>query len=384
MATITVGKENSTPIDLYYEDHGSGLPVVLIHGWPLNGASWEKQTAALLAAGHRVITYDRRGFGRSSKPAVGYNYDTFAADLDKLLKKLNLKKVALVGFSMGSGEVTRYLAKFGSKRVRKAVLIGTLGPFLVKRADNPEGVEAKVFEDIKAAIRADRPAFLMEFLRNWFDVYVTAHAKAIAFDVLVPITYTIWLAIGVIALREKRRWTPLVLAVSVFATCVVLDATGRAINNLSFISAGIIGLWIGTRDLADIDRIADSWTLVVILGLGYVAVAWTGSQSYAGHIYMTIFALVLLYAIGRRVSADSWWVGQICLLGRYSLLSYIVQILLLQGTRVFDRLWLAEQSILTFVLVVIVSVMMWLVVVLVETGRAKARLVDKVYRGVFA
>ena len=225
---------------------------------------------------------------------------------------------------------------------------------------------------------------VMEFLRNWFDVYVTAHAKAIAFDVLVPITYTIWLAIGVIALREKRRWTPLVLAVSVFATCVVLDATGRAINNLSFISAGMIGLWIGTRDLVDIDRIADSWTLVVILGLGYVAVAWTGSQSYAAQIYMTIFALVLLYAIGRRVSADSWWVGQICLLGRYSLLSYIVQILLLQGTRVFDRLWLAEQSILTFVLVVIVSVMMWLVVVLVETGRAKARLVDKVYRGVFA
>src|SRR6187549_92837 len=164
MGLITVGKENSTPIDLYYEDHGSGSPVVLIHGWPLNGASWEKQTNALLTAGHRVITYDRRGFGRSSKTSVGYNYDTFASDLDKVLKKLDLKKVALVGFSMGSGEVTRYLAKYGTKRVRKAVLIGTLGPFLVKRADNPEGVEAKVFEDIKAAIRADRPAFLMEFL----------------------------------------------------------------------------------------------------------------------------------------------------------------------------------------------------------------------------
>ena len=146
MSTITVGKENSTPIDLYYEDHGSGSPVVLIHGWPLSGASWEKQTAALLAAGHRVITYDRRGFGRSSKPATGYNYDTFAADLDKVLKKLDLKKVALVGFSMGSGEVTRYLGKYGSKRVRKAVLIGTLGPYLVKAADNPEGVDAKVFD----------------------------------------------------------------------------------------------------------------------------------------------------------------------------------------------------------------------------------------------
>ena len=173
MGTITVGKENSTPIDLYYEDHGSGSPVVLIHGWPLSGASWEKQTAALLAAGHRVITYDRRGFGRSSKPGVGYDYDTFAADPYKVLKRLDLKKVALVGFSMGSGEVTRYLGKYGTKRVRKAVLIGTLGPYLVKAKDNPEGVDANVFEGIKAAIRADRPAFLMEFLRNFYNYDVT-------------------------------------------------------------------------------------------------------------------------------------------------------------------------------------------------------------------
>jgi non-heme chloroperoxidase len=173
MATITVGKENSTPIELYYEDHGSGSPVVLIHGWPLSGASWEKQTAALLDAGYRVITYDRRGFGRSSKPAIGYDYDTFASDLDKLLKKLNLKKAALVGFSMGSGEVTRYIGKYGTSRVRKAVLIGTLGPYLVKTADNPEGVDPKVFADIKAAIRKDRPAFLMEFLKNFYNYDVT-------------------------------------------------------------------------------------------------------------------------------------------------------------------------------------------------------------------
>lgn len=169
MATITVGKENSTPIELYYEDHGSGSPVILIHGWPLNGASWEKQISALLDAGHRVITYDRRGFGRSSKPGIGYDYDTFASDLDRLLKKLKLKKVALVGFSMGSGEVTRYIAKYGTGRVRKAVLIGTLGPYLVKAADNPEGVDAKVFDDIKAAIHKDRPAFLMEFLKNFYN-----------------------------------------------------------------------------------------------------------------------------------------------------------------------------------------------------------------------
>src|SRR5687767_9921483 len=116
MSTITVGKENSTPINLYYEDHGSDSPVVLIHGWPLSGASWEKQTAALLEAGHRVITYDRRGFGRSSKPAVGYDYDTFAAGLDSLLRELDLKAVSLVGFSMGSGEVTRYIGTYGTDR----------------------------------------------------------------------------------------------------------------------------------------------------------------------------------------------------------------------------------------------------------------------------
>jgi pimeloyl-ACP methyl ester carboxylesterase len=170
---IKVGQENSTPIELYYEDHGSGSPVVLIHGWPLNGASWEKQTAALLAAGHRVITYDRRGFGRSSQPTVGYNYDTFAADLDVVLSTLNLMDVSLVGFSMGTGEVTRYIGKYGTKRVRKAVLIGTLGPYLVKTADNPEGVDRSVFEGIKAAIRADRPDFLMNFLHNFYNYDVT-------------------------------------------------------------------------------------------------------------------------------------------------------------------------------------------------------------------
>jgi len=170
---IKVGQENSTPIEVYYEDHGSGSPVVLIHGWPLSGASWEKQTAALLATGHRVITYDRRGFGRSSKPAVGYNYDTFAADLDAVLSALNLTDVSLVGFSMGTGEVTRYIGKHGTKRVRRAVLIGTLGPYLVKTADNPEGVDRSVFEGLKAAIRADRAALLMDFLHNFYNYDVT-------------------------------------------------------------------------------------------------------------------------------------------------------------------------------------------------------------------
>jgi len=166
---IAVGRENSTTIELYYEDHGSGSPVVLIHGWPLNGASWEKQTAALLAAGHRVITYDRRGFGRSSQPAVGYNYDTFASDLNTVLTSLSLTDVCLVGFSMGTGEVTRYIGKYGTKRVRKAVLIGTLGPYLVKAADNPDGVDASVFDGLKAAIRADRPTTLLDFLHNFYN-----------------------------------------------------------------------------------------------------------------------------------------------------------------------------------------------------------------------
>ena len=167
---ITVGHENSTPIELYYEDHGSGKPVVLIHGWPLSGASWEKQVAALLAGGHRVITYDRRGFGRSSQPSIGYEYDTFAEDLNKLLTTLDLRDVALVGFSMGGGEVARYLGANGSDRVRQAVFISSVPPFLLKTADNPSGVEGAVFDGIKQAIVADRPAFLSAFLNNFYNV----------------------------------------------------------------------------------------------------------------------------------------------------------------------------------------------------------------------
>jgi non-heme chloroperoxidase len=168
---ITVGEENSTPIELYYEDHGSGEPVVLIHGWPLNAASWEKQTAALLGAGHRVIAYDRRGFGRSSKPSMGYNYDTLATDLNVVLRKLNLTRVSLVGFSMGTGEVTRYIGRYGTTRISRAILIGTLGPCLAKAADNPEGVDASIFHGIRAAIAKDRPAFLLQFLLHDFYNY---------------------------------------------------------------------------------------------------------------------------------------------------------------------------------------------------------------------
>ena len=169
MAFITVGTENSTDIELYYEDHGSGQPVVLIHGYPLDGSSWEKQTAALLQAGHRVITYDRRGFGRSSKATEGYDYDTFAADLKTVLDTLDLRDVVLVGFSMGTGEVGRYLGTYGSDRVAKAVFLGSLEPYLLQADDNPEGVPQDVFDGLFAAVQADRYAFFTQFFAGFFN-----------------------------------------------------------------------------------------------------------------------------------------------------------------------------------------------------------------------
>lgn len=172
MAYVTVGKENSSDIELYYEDHGSGSPVVLIHGYPLNGASWEKQAAALLEAGHRVVAYDRRGFGKSSQPITGYNYDTFAADLQKLVKHLKLNNFALAGFSMGGGEVARYLGKYGSKGVTQAVIVSGVPPYLLKTGDNPEGVDASVFEGIQQAVRADRYTFFSEFFKNFYNTDV--------------------------------------------------------------------------------------------------------------------------------------------------------------------------------------------------------------------
>jgi non-heme chloroperoxidase len=170
MPRIAVGTENSAAIEIHYEDHGSGRPVVLVHGYPLDGNSWERQERVLLAAGYRVITYDRRGFGRSSQPTVGYDYDTFAADLNTLLEHLALDGVVLVGFSMGTGEVTRYLGRYGSKRVRKAALLGAIPPFLLRTDDNPEGVDGAVFEGIKAAIVRDRYAYFKDFFDNFYNV----------------------------------------------------------------------------------------------------------------------------------------------------------------------------------------------------------------------
>jgi non-heme chloroperoxidase len=172
MPFIDVGNENSGSMNLYYEDHGSGDPVVLIHGYPLSGASWEKQIPALLAAGHRVVTYDRRGFGKSSQPTADYNYDAFAEDLHKLVTKLNLRDFTLVGFSMGGGEVARYIGKYGSTGVTKAVIIGGIPPFLLKTSDNPEGVDGGVFEGIRKAVAADRYAFFTEFFKNFYNTDV--------------------------------------------------------------------------------------------------------------------------------------------------------------------------------------------------------------------
>lgn len=169
MPYVTVGQENTAPIELYYEDHGSGEPVVLIHGYPLDGHSWERQERVLLQSGHRVITYDRRGFGRSSQPTTGYDYNTLTADLKALLDHLQLSSVTLVGFSMGTGEVTRYLSTYGSNRISKAVLMGALPPFLLKTADNPEGVERSVFESIQDAVVSDRFAFYKDFLDNLYN-----------------------------------------------------------------------------------------------------------------------------------------------------------------------------------------------------------------------
>jgi len=169
MPHVTVGKENSGNVDLYYEDHGSGKPVVLIHGYPLSGASWEKQLGVLLDAGHRVITYDRRGFGKSSQPTTGYDYDTFAEDLRKLVTKLELRDLALVGFSMGGGEVARYLGNYGSEGVSKAVIISGVPPFLLKTADNPEGVDGSVFAAIQKAVVTDRYVFFTDFFKNFYN-----------------------------------------------------------------------------------------------------------------------------------------------------------------------------------------------------------------------
>ena len=170
MGTITVGQENSTPIDLYYEDQGSGRPVVLIHGWPFDGRSWEPQLHPLLAAGYRVINYDRRGFGRSSRPAVGYDFDTLAADLDRLLTELDLRDVTLVGFSLGTGELTRYTGRYGTDRLSSVVFIESLAPSFTKSDENPKGVDAEAVAGVQQGILDDRFAWLSGLIGDFLNL----------------------------------------------------------------------------------------------------------------------------------------------------------------------------------------------------------------------
>ncbi|MBS9720835.1 alpha/beta hydrolase [Tianweitania sp. BSSL-BM11] len=154
--------------ELFYNDWGTGKPVILIHGWPLDGDMWEYQWPTLTAKGHRVITYDRRGFGRSSQPFSGYDYDTLASDLQTIIETLDLHDVSLVGFSMGGGEVARYIGKYGTARLSKAALISAVTPYLLKTADNPDGVDKSVFDDMVEQLRKDRPAFLASFGKQFF------------------------------------------------------------------------------------------------------------------------------------------------------------------------------------------------------------------------
>ena len=187
MASLRVGEENSTGIELYYEDHGAGVPAVLIHGFPLSSHFWEKQVTALLNGGLRVITYDRRGFGGSSQPAVGYDCDTFTRDLHTLVSLLDLHNAVLIGHAMGAGDVVHYLAIYGSERVAKAVLIAPTPPFLLKTADNPDGVDGRVFDAAIRAIRADRPAYLSALLADIYNM--DAHAGGPGTDGARPSNY---------------------------------------------------------------------------------------------------------------------------------------------------------------------------------------------------
>jgi non-heme chloroperoxidase len=191
MPFIRVGTENSMPLDIYYEDHATGRPVVMVHGFPLSGRAWERQERALVAAGYRVITYDRRGFGKSSQPWTGYDYDTFAADLRALVSALDLDDFDLVGHSMGGGEIVRYLSNYGSDGVAKAVIVSGVPPYLLKTPATPQGVTQEVFDDIAAALTTDRFAYFTEWNKNFFNLdvnlgtRVSAEAVQAAWDLAV-------------------------------------------------------------------------------------------------------------------------------------------------------------------------------------------------------
>ncbi|MFJ6651197.1 alpha/beta fold hydrolase [Microbacterium sp. NPDC091313] len=239
MGYITVGQENSTPIELYYEDHGSGQPVLLIHGYPLDGSSWERQTRELLDLGYRVITYDRRGFGRSSKVTTGYDYDTFAADLNVVLDTLDLNDVILVGFSMGTGELGRYTSVYGSDRVAKYAFLASVEPGMLT-----QGVPKEQFDGIAATAKADRFAWFTEFYKNFYNLdenlgsriseeavtasWNTAAASApIAAYAVVPSWIEDFTG-DVAAVRASGK--PALIAHGTADNILPVDATGRAFH----------------------------------------------------------------------------------------------------------------------------------------------------------
>ncbi len=248
MPHITVGKENTTNIDIYYEDHGepSGQPVVLSHGYPLDGHSWERQLPALLEAGHRVITYDRRGFGQSSHPTTGYDYDTFAADLNTVMEVLNLREAALIGFSMGTGEVGRYLGTYGSARIARAGFLASLEPYLLKTDDNPKGVDGSVFSDTMSAAVKDRYAYFQSFYETFYNVdenmgtrlsqgvldssfNVAANASAFA-SVAAIATWTTDFREDVASIAASN--VPVLIAHGTHDRILPIDSTGRAFHDL--------------------------------------------------------------------------------------------------------------------------------------------------------
>jgi pimeloyl-ACP methyl ester carboxylesterase len=177
MPRVTVGEENAAPINIYYEDHGSGSAVILIHGFPLSGRAWERQERALIAADHRVVTYDRRGFGKSTQPSTGYDYDTFAADLNSLVNSLDLYDFDIAGHSMGAGEIVRYLSTYGSDRVRRAIIVSGVPPYLLKTDETPDGVPQEVFDRIEQGLTADRFAYFTEWNRNFFNLDETLGSR---------------------------------------------------------------------------------------------------------------------------------------------------------------------------------------------------------------
>jgi non-heme chloroperoxidase len=236
----TIQTSGANPTELYYYEQGEGKPVVLIHGWPLSHRMWESQITALAAAGYRVIAYDRRGFGQSGRPTAGYDYDTFAADLNDLITQLDLREVALAGFSMGGGEVARYIGTYGTERISKAMLLGAVPPFLLKTDDNPEGVDKSVFDGMLEGVRKDRIAFLENFFPSFYNLQpgqgqdLLAFSKWIAWAASPLATQQCILAFGTTDFRAdlEKCDVPTLVAHGDADQIVPLDVSGKRSHDL--------------------------------------------------------------------------------------------------------------------------------------------------------